>query len=101
VCPDKPPTRGGVGLPLANDADPGSIVLDATNVYCGANSQHNLMRVAKTGGMPVSLASSQPGVFGLSIDAHNLYWATHTNPGSVMQMPIGGGTPIPGRAAPR
>jgi hypothetical protein len=81
-------------MSLADNQDPASIVLDSTNVYYQQASQ-NLMRIPKGGGTPVPLATGQPGVFGISIDANNLYWAEHTMPGAIRKMPIGGGASTP------
>jgi hypothetical protein len=107
------PLSGGTGTQLARLSNGASQVLaaDATSLYLAdcENAPGTLVRVPKTGGAPVTLASgflqlAQAG--GMAVDATNVYYANFdvahcgfgNTPGpcdgAVMKVPINGGTPV-------
>jgi sugar lactone lactonase YvrE len=74
---------------------------DDTSVYWTyevGDTDGRIMRVASSGGAPVALASNQLHPRGLAVDKTHLYWVNMgtgaaTYPGSVMKVPLSGGTP--------
>jgi len=91
------PKDGGVSTTLASNTSitfgAQGIAVDSANVYWGGNA--GLMSAPKAGGPTRTLASasiSNP-VWGVAVDANNVYWSTFSRPGTVMSVPIRGGTP--------
>ena len=101
-------------MQLASATQPTWIAADANNVYwtdvrpgSSGNSDTFIMKVASSGGTPVTLAT-QPSSqvlsnvpFGITVDANNVYWTTTTfnttsgtpatNTMTISQVPISGG----------
>jgi hypothetical protein len=119
----KLPLGGGTPITLASGLDfPGDIAVDATNVYWmnqgtsgRADGYARLMTVPIKGGTPTTLASADGMASGgVAVDATSVYWvyyiyysdnaAPGDNPtpyggtagcaGTVLKIPVGGGTPI-------
>jgi hypothetical protein len=84
--------------------------VDANNIYWtneGSYPDGGVMQAPIAGGPPMTLASGVPDPLGIAVDSANVYWvnagttssvdgrATRTwnGDGSVMKVPIGGGTP--------
>ncbi len=76
-----------------------TIALDSTNAYWTNSMANTVMKAALDGGAPVTIASDQSWVHGLTIDATSVYWAvpgtepTGYTDGWVMKAPIAGGAP--------
>src|SRR5579884_1013885 len=87
-----PPDAGAVITVLASCLDtPGSIVVDASNVYWA--SAGGLMRAPIAGGQPVTLAAGP--TYGVAVDAQNVYWTeSTTNVGVVVATPLAGGSAL-------
>jgi hypothetical protein len=82
----------------ANDKADG-ITVQGDYVYWANPDSSVVARVAKTGGASINLATNQAGVDFIVSDAANLYWTNAAgyskgNAGSVMSLPLPGGTPI-------
>jgi sugar lactone lactonase YvrE len=89
------PISGGTTVTLATGVGvPTEIVVDATHAYWIDSYHESVMAVALAGDTPVTLAASQTGLRGLSLDADGLYWVV-SDAGSttVMTAPLGGGSP--------
>lgn len=65
----------------------------------------SVMSVPATGGVPTTIASNQDYPWAVAVDGNNVYWTnydgasaifvgTPTNAGTVMEVPLGGGTPV-------
>lgn len=86
---------GAVAL-ISDQVYPYDLRVDADNVYWTTQSaalgeEGLVMQMPLAGGEPIVLASGQtPG--SLAIDAEHVYWTNTTDDGSVMSVPIGGGT---------
>ncbi len=97
---------GGAPITLATVTGPdglvlGGLAIDSTSVYSGAgyqpppmghpgNPNAFLVKVDKMGGSLVTLASEPAGIRNLAVDSSNVYYTTS---GSVVSVPLGGGTP--------
>ncbi len=103
----KLPLAGGTGTPLLSGQRSlgSSIAVDGTSAYFtdigeGGNvGQGSVLKVAKDGGPPTTLAAAQWYPYAIALDADNLYWTNRgdgTNPmgGSVMKVSLRGGTPV-------
>ena len=73
---------------------PRGLAVDASSVYWTNSATGNVVKVALTGGSPVTLASGQSEPWGIAVDATSVYWATNVNPGTIMKVPLGGGSPV-------
>lgn len=92
------PLDGGSPVTLcsacADVQDPtGAIVVDPTSVYWGNDVSNTVLKVAKTGGAVVTLASGGASTF-VAVDATSVYWGWNgLNNGVVLSVPLSGGTP--------
>jgi len=91
---------------------PQALTTDGANVYWAdwgtfdaqgrSNNDGTVWQGSVNGGTPKMLASNQPAPSGIAVDGQNVYWSNlgflgtdnfpQPNTGSVMQVPIGGGT---------
>lgn len=60
---------------LATTGGPTDVAVDADSVYFTDGALGQVLRVAKSGGEPVILASGQDGPSGLAVDTWCVYWA--------------------------
>jgi hypothetical protein len=80
------PKSGGNVTVLVTDVDsPGSIAVDAFNVYFTTKTA--ILKLDKHGGEPVVLASKQDPLWELAIDDDFVYWGTSRNCGAVVRVP--------------
>jgi hypothetical protein len=82
---------GGAVVTLAQAASPVCIAIDDANVYWTDETTWALMRVAKTGGTPVTLAPGghyEPGA--VTVDSTSVYWVSE----AVTKVGKDGGTPV-------
>jgi len=71
---------------------PLAIAVDENSVYWTASGL--LKKVSIAGGSPVTLASNQPGAYGLAVDKAYVYWANYAGAsGAIMKVGINGGNP--------
>jgi hypothetical protein len=93
---------GGAPTTLASSQSSNELVVDSTNVYWGNQGQCQLdggtvtcsagvVRVPIAGGTPITLATDTAPIFGIAVDATNVYYADQNN--EIMSVPIDGGTP--------
>jgi hypothetical protein len=68
---------------------PDHLVLDSTYFYWTSNA--GVSRIPKGGGC-VQLVASTPNAWGMAVGPSNVYWTTQ-NSGTVMSVPIAGGSP--------
>lgn len=81
----KVPIAGGAPTALADGiAAPFAIAVDGASVYFAA--QNNVMKVARTGGAPVTLvAQPTDSPFAMAVDATSVYWTNSIAEGSPME----------------
>jgi hypothetical protein len=88
----KAPLAGGTATSLAPGGDYGSLALDATTVYFTDPNHGTLYKVSKNGGTLTTLATGQPGIHAVAVDAACVYWinggtaAANYADGSLMTM---------------
>jgi hypothetical protein len=71
-----------------------AIAIDATNVYWATNTNPGfLKKVAKSGGMPVVLASGLNAPVAIAVDTQWVY-VTTSGDQSISRVPINGGAPV-------
>ena len=103
----KVPLRGGTPSALAvGQDDPMHIAIDSSYVYwtSGGNGSGRISKVPLRGGRPTILVSGQGNIWGFAVDGTNVYWTNRPvaaslaggdpgDDGSVLKLPVGGGTP--------
>jgi hypothetical protein len=82
---------GGAPTMLAAATSPSAIVVRDGSVYF--TDGDNVMMVPATGGDVIPLATAQPYPFSLAVDATNLYWSNGRGAGTIVKLPLAGGTP--------
>jgi sugar lactone lactonase YvrE len=74
---------------LATTGGPSDVAVDDDSVYFTDAKLGQVLRVAKSGGAPIVLASGQNGPAGIAVDASCVYWANGGSPsgddGAVMK----------------
>lgn len=97
-APDGCPAGGAVEV-LGTGGRPAWIAVDDAHVYWVTEGDPNngyaggvVMRNAKTGGTPTTLAMNETKPVDVVVDATNVYWIRATA-GTIMKMPKAGGTP--------
>jgi hypothetical protein len=92
------PTGGAVEV-LGTGGRPAWVAVDATHVYWVTEGDPSngyaggvVMRNAKTGGTPTTLAMNETKPVDIVVDDTNVYWIRATA-GTIMKMPKAGGTP--------
>jgi sugar lactone lactonase YvrE len=92
----KVPLAGGSPTTLAAAVFPRGIAVDATSVYwtngASGNYDGTIMKIAREGGTPITLASGQVNPGAIRVDASSAYWCTVD--GTVKKVPLGGGETI-------
>lgn len=81
----------------ASQDRPVGIAVDSSNVYWvnqGSGDQGSVMKMSLSGGSPVSLATGESYPQEIAIDATNVYWSNYLSRGSVVKVPIAGGTKV-------
>jgi hypothetical protein len=111
----KAPLAGGAPTTMASGRNASwALAVDANNVYwvdngTGANHYQDgtVLQMPLAGGSVTTLASAQHQPYGITVDSSSVYWVNqgtfycpsdggtcaYNNDGSVMSVPIGGGTP--------
>ena len=74
----------GLGLPIG-------IAVNSTSVYWTDEDSGTLSEGPPVGGSPTILVSGLRAPLDLAIDSTSVYWTTFA--GTVMKVPLGGGTP--------
>jgi hypothetical protein len=91
---------GGSGLDASSsDSRAAGIAVDASYVYWADPNAGFIAKVLKGGGMPMILATGQDEPTFVAVDASSVYWTNHGTyqagyAGSVMKVPLDGGTPV-------
>jgi hypothetical protein len=93
---------GGQATNLATAGLPCAIAVDATNVYWADVdaflAKGSIVKVTKSGGTPITLATVSSLGCAIAVDATNVYWVA-TESGfsggqpAIMKLPLAGGTP--------
>ncbi len=91
----KLPLDGGVVSTVAKSPYAGFLAVDLSNLYWVTST--TVVQAPLDGGTPVTLlATGQSQAYGIAVDSQNVYWTTlgasGSSDGSVMSVPIGGGT---------
>ena len=89
------PVGGGTATTLAPARIVNRSAIDLTSLYWPDRStldDGSIMRTDLADGSTVAIASGQSGPGGIAVDAANVYWTNFR--GSVMKLPLDGGTPI-------
>jgi hypothetical protein len=88
------PLSGGSPAVFAPAQVVNGIAVDATNLYWPDRSNLDdgtIVKALRTDGSMETIATGQSGPGGIAIDATSVYWANFR--GTVMRLPLGGGTP--------
>jgi hypothetical protein len=90
------PVGGGTTATVASNA-PEGVAVDANNVYWAAGpatpNSGAIMKMPKSGGTPVALASGLASPLGIAVNSTSVFWTDFTN-GLIMSVPIAGGAPV-------
>ncbi|HLL52935.1 MAG TPA: hypothetical protein VK447_05275 [Myxococcaceae bacterium] len=87
----KVPVGGGaMTAVLTNRFGVSHIAVDSANLYWVEGT--TLQKMPKAGGTITTLAT-RVSAEGLATDGVKVYWAENFNPGNIMMVPVGGGTP--------
>ena len=89
----KAPRAGGASVVLAKETSMSNVlVVDAVNIYWVGSSR--IVKIPLDGGTSSTLVGTGAG--GIAVDASFLYWTywTNSSDGTVMKVPLGGGTPV-------
>jgi len=90
--------NGGVQVLAAQQTNTTAVAVDAKNVYWltrGADTgKGTVMKMPLNGSSPTALATAEPYPEGIALDATNVYWTNYLGVGSVMKVPIAGGTKV-------
>lgn len=85
--------HGGTPTSIATGISaPAGIAVDSTAVYWVANTGGNIYKAPLGGGNSTILANAQGGPLSIAVDATHAYWTN--SGGSIMKIPIVGGTPV-------
>lgn len=90
-----PPVSPGTTL-TSGQAGADGVAVDAASIYWTTKtSSGTIMKMPKSGGVPVVLASNQANPHSIAVDANYVYWTNRgdgtANSGSVNRVPTGGG----------
>lgn len=74
------------------------LAIDATNIYWTTQgpvtADGAIMKMSQQGGSPTTLVSGRTGAAGIAVDATSVYWTEWNENGSLMKVPLAGGTPV-------
>jgi hypothetical protein len=95
------PRGGGALVTVAHASDPIALAVDDTDAYWTDPIQDTVMRVKKSGGVPITLASRQEGANSVAVDDTRVYWNVgyvegcgSGSGGSIVSVDKGGGVPV-------
>ncbi len=83
----------------SGENSPGSLALDAANVYWTVTAQSSpvsggaVMKLPLAGGAPTTLVSGLSTPKGIAVQGANVYWVEGLEDGAVKTVPVNGGTP--------
>ena len=77
---------------VATGMAPSALALDDASLYWVETQAGRVMKVAKTGGTPVALATAQADAFDLALDASSVYWSSRLG-NAIRRIAKVGGTP--------
>jgi hypothetical protein len=87
----KVPVGGGTPTMLADAGASLAIAVHGGMVYWV--SRDAIMAISATGGTPMTLAAGQAGPAYIAVNATNVYWTNIQGNGTIMTVPLSGGTP--------